>query len=175
MKLFVSPTTRGVTVVRISVTALALVAALSVSTAASAVPNQDSAVGTIERVTRAGFPTTVHVNATSGSQGEDARGVFWTTIEHPALGELTFRGHVTCLAVNGNRAAVRGTVDVSTDPDIAVGSEFQIEMTDNGSPGTGSDTTIGYFGFLAGEGCPDSFGLVPEVTIIDGNFTVNDS
>jgi hypothetical protein len=175
MKLFVSPVRRGVTLVRIGVTALALVAALSVSTAASGVPNQDSAVGTIERMTRAGFPTTVHVNATSGSQGEDARGAFWTIIEHPTLGELSFRGHVTCLAVHGNRAAVRGTVDVSTDPDIAVGSEFQIEMTDNGSPGAGSDTAIGYFGFLPGEGCPDSVGLVPEVTIIDGNFTVKDT
>lgn len=175
MKLFVSPERKGVIVVRIAVTALALVAALSVSTAASGVPNQDSAVGTIERVTRAGFPTTVHVNAASGSQGEDARGAFWTIIEHPSLGDLSFRGHVTCLAVHVNRAAVRGTVDVSTDPDIAVGSEFQIEITDNGSPGTGSDTTIGYFGFLPGEGCPDSFGLVPEVTILDGNFTVKDT
>lgn len=161
--------------VRIGVTAVALVAALSVSTAASGGPDQDSAVGTIERVTRAGFPTTVHVNATSGSQGENARGAFWTIIEHPDLGELSFRGHVTCLAVDGNRAAVRATVDVSTDPDVAVGSEFQIEMTDNGSPGTGSDTTIGYFGFLPGEGCPDSFRLVPEITVTDGNFTVNDS
>jgi hypothetical protein len=161
--------------VRIGVIALALVAGLSVSTAASGVPDQDSAVGTIERITRAGFPTTVHVNATSGSQGEDARGTFWTIIEHPALGELSFRGHVTCLAVDGNKAAVRGTVDGSTDPDISVGSEFQIEMTDNGSPGAGSDTTIGYFGFLPGEGCPDSFGVVPEVTVVDGNFSVNDS
>ena len=155
--------------------ALALVAALSVSTAASGVPNQDSAVGTIERLTRAGLPATVHVNATSGSEGEDAQGAFWTIIEHSALGELSFRGHVTCLAIDGNRATVRGTVDVSTDPDLAVGSEFQIEMTDNGPPGAGSDTTIGYFGFLPGEGCPNSFGLVPEITIIDGNFIVKDS
>jgi hypothetical protein len=57
-------------------------------------------------------------------------------IEHPALGELSFGSHVTCLAVHGNRAGSHtGTVAVSTDPDIAVGSEFQIEMTDNGSPG----------------------------------------
>ena len=64
---------------------------------------------------------------------------------------------------------------MSTDPDIAVGSEFQLEMTDNGSPGAGSDTTIGYVGFPPGEGCPDSFGLVLEVTIVDGNFTVKDT
>lgn len=162
------------TVVRIGVTVLASVAALSVATAATGVPNQDSAVGTIERLTLAGFSTTVHVNATSGSQGENARGAFWTMVEHPALGELSYRGRVTCLAVHGNRATVRGTVDVSTDPRIAVGSEFQIELTDNGSPGAGSDTAIGYFGVLPGEGCPDSFGLVPEITILDGNFTVKD-
>jgi hypothetical protein len=159
---------------RIALAAAAFLAALCASAAANGVPNQDSAVGTIERLTRAGFPTTVHVNAMSGPQGEDARGAFWTTLDVPELGQLEFRGHVTCLAVDGNRAAVRGTVDVSTDPDISVGSEFQIEITDNETPGSGADTTIGYRGLAPGEGCPDFFEAVPEIAIIDGNFTVTD-
>jgi hypothetical protein len=162
-------------VVRAGVVGAAFVAALGLSTAASGVANRDSATGTIERLTLAGLPNTVHVNASSGAQGEDARGMFWQTVERPGLGEVKIRGRVSCLAVDGNRAAVRGTVDESTDPFFAVGSEVQIQIEDNGSPGAGADKTITLAGLLSGEGCPEFFEDAPIVTILDGNFVVNDS
>ena len=161
---------------RIVVAAVSLVAALSMATAATGVPSQgDRVAGTIERLTLAGFPLTAHVNAKSGPQGEDAQGSFWQTIQDPALGEVTIRGHVTCLAVDGNKATVLASIDESTDPRVPVGSLFQTQITDNGSPGAGSDSTIALFGFQPGEGCPASFDIAPEVTILDGNFMVTDS
>ena len=140
---------------------------------ASGVPNQDSVSGTTERMTLASHASTTHVNATSGPRGEDAQGKFWNTVDRGA-GEVTSSGDVTCLSVDGNRAAVRGTIDESTDPLLAVGSEVQIQLTDNGSPGVGADSSILLTGFGPQEGCPAFFDL-SEVTIIDGNFTVKDS
>ena len=128
--------------IRVAVAALAFVAALSVPTAASGTPGQDKAVGTIERLTLAGFPMTVHVSATSGPQGENAKGKVWATIQHPDLGEVSTWRHVMCLAVDGNKAAVRATIYASTDPRVAVGSETQTQITDNGSPGAGADSTV---------------------------------
>ena len=161
---------------RIVVTAVSLIAALSMATAATGVPSQgDRVAGTIERLTLAGFPLTAHVNAKSGTHGEDPQGSFWQTIEHPELGGLTIRGHVTCLAVAANKAAVLASIDESTDPRVPVGSLFQTQIIDNGSPGAGSDSTIALFGFEPGEGCPASFDIAPEVTILDGNFTVTDN
>jgi len=163
----------GVNAFRGAVAALAALAALSMSAVASGVPNQDRAVGTIQRLSFAGFPLTVHVNARSGPQGEDASGTFWALQETPD-GVTEVRGHVTCLAVDGNRAAVRGLVDVSTDPAIAVGAVFQSQITDNGSPGGGADTNLNIFNFGPGQGCPAFFDF-PEVTTIEGNFTVMDN
>ena len=160
---------------RITVAAFAFVAALSMATSATGGSSRDRAVGTIERLTLLGFPNTVHVNATSGPNGEGARGMFWQTIQHPDLGEVTIRGDVTCLAVKGNKASVLASIDESTDPRVPVGSLFQTEITDNGSPGAGADTTVGVFGFQSGEGCPDDFEAAPQVTILDGNFTVADN
>ena len=88
---------------------------------------------------------------------------------------MTIRGDVTCLAVQGNKASVLASIDESTDPRVPVGSLFQTEITDNGSPGAGADTTVGVFGFQPGEGCPDDFEAAAQVTILHGNFTVADN
>ena len=160
--------------IRIAVAALAFVAALLASASASGTPGQDIAVGTIKRLTLAGFPITVHVHATSGPEGEDARGKYWSEVQHPDLGTLEIRGDVTCLATKGNKAAVLATIDKSTDPQVPVGSEVQAQITDNGSPGAGADSQVTIFGFQPHEGCPHFFELAPEVTILHGDFTVKD-
>jgi len=101
--------------------------------------------------------------------------MFWQTVERPGIGEVRISGRVSCLAVDGNQSAVGGVVDDSTDPFFAVGSEVQIQIEDNGSPGAGADRTITLSGFSSGEGCPEFFEGVPMATILDGNFVVNDS
>ncbi len=132
--------------VRIAVVAL-VAAALSMTAVASGVPNEDSVAGQIQRLSASGDPLTVRVNAKSGPQGEDAQGMFRQTRFSSFLGfEVQISGHVTCLAVNGNRAAVKGTVDQGDDPLFPVGSEVQFEITDNGSPGAGADTNSTDFG-----------------------------
>jgi hypothetical protein len=152
--------------------AVAAAIALFASTVASGVPGQDSVVGTGERIALGGMPVTVHVNATSGPAGEDARGTFWVMRGAPP--ETRFRGRITCLAVEGNRAAARGIVEESTAPTNPVGSEFQIQITDNGPPGSAADTNINLFGFAPGEGCPDFFAF-SEIPLDNGNFEVTDS
>ena len=68
---------RRLTVLRITVAAFAhSIAALSMATSATGGSSRDRAVGTVERLTLLGFPNTVHVNATSGPNGEGAHGMF---------------------------------------------------------------------------------------------------
>jgi hypothetical protein len=135
---------------------------------------QQLVAGTGQRLSLAGVPLTIHVNAQSGPAGEDARGTFWTTADTADLGTVVLRGRITCLTVEGNRAAARGIVEESTAPLNPVGSAFQIQVTDNGSPGMFNDTNINFFGFEPGEtGCP----IIPfaEPPIEDGNFVVKDA
>ena len=65
--------------------------------------------------------------------------------------ETTFKGRVTCLAVEGNRAWIGGTVTGSSDPtQIGLGAWWQI--ADNGSgrhPVVPDRTTFAGFGTLA--------------------------
>jgi hypothetical protein len=160
--------------IRVGAVVIASLAALVLSAVAQGVPEGDSVTGTIERLSLAGNETTTHVNARSGSNGEAAQGMYWQLIERPGIGLVESRGNVTCLSVDGNRAAVRATVDVSTDPLIPAGVEVQIEIEDNGSPGGGNDKTILYTGFSANDGCPAFFDVV-WATVVDGNYTVRDN
>jgi hypothetical protein len=141
---------------------------------AGGVPDQDRVAGTGQRVGLNGQPLTIHLNAQSGPAGEGARGTFWVMADTADLGRVTLRGRVTCLTVDGNKAAARGTVEQSTAPAAPVGTVFQIQVTDNGSPGMNADTNVNFSGFDPGEvGCP----IIPfaEPTITQGNFVVEDA
>jgi hypothetical protein len=132
----------------------------------------DFVVGTGKRLTLDGQPIAVHVDA-QRSPREGATGEFWTSTE-TANGTLTIRGRVTCLTVVGNRAAARGPVEESTNPQNPVGSQFQIQVTDNGPGSTTPDTEINFFGFSPEDtGCP----ILPfgEPPITQGNFVVSDA
>ena len=135
--------------------------------------DEDSVAGTGQRLNLAGQAVLFHVNARGGPGGEDASGSYFVRRETD-LGTVSHRGRVICVTVSGNRAAVRAIVEESTTPDIAVGSLFQIQVTDNGSPGQLNDTNINLFALDPQDtGCPIvSF---PEVPITEGNFIVHDA
>jgi hypothetical protein len=154
-------------------TGLGLVAFAS---AAGGVPDQNLVAGTGQRLNLAGNSIQVHVNAQRGPAGADARGQYWVIREVAGLGTFVHRGRVTCLTVAGNRAAARGPVEESNDPAFPVGSDFQVQVTDNGSPGKLTDTNINIFPPFppGGEtGCP--IFPVGEVPITQGNFVVHDA
>lgn len=130
-------------------------------------------MGTGHRLNLSGQQTKVHVNAKSGPNGEDARGTFHVVVETAELGPVSFRGEIHCLTVTGNRAAARGTVEKSTAPPVPVGTDYQIQVTDNRASGS-PDTNINFFGFEPGEvGCP----IIEfnEAPITAGNFRVQDA
>jgi hypothetical protein len=132
-------------------------------------PGVDLVAGTGKRLNLGGFSIEVHVDAQSGSAGQNAHGRFWVSTETPA-GTLVVRGRVNCLTVAGNRAAARGTVEESSNPQNPVGSDLQVQVTDNGKL---ADTNINFFGFGPGDtGCP----IIPfaERPITQGNFFVHD-
>ena len=159
--------------IRIALTALAAGGALILTSAAGGVTGPDVVAGTGQRVGTNGQPLTIHVDAQSGPTGLDPSGTFWVIADTADLGRVMLSGPVTCLTVEGNRAAARGTVTASTAPATPVGTVFQIQMTDNGSPGAHADTNINLSGFEPGEtGCP----IVPfsEPPITQGNFVVED-
>jgi hypothetical protein len=158
--------------IRIVLTALAGVGALILTSAAGGVTGPDVVSGTGQRVGTNGQPLTIHVDAQSGTAGQGVTGDFWVMAD-TALGRVTLRGPVTCLTVEGNRAAARGTITESTAPDAPVGTIFQIQVTDNGSPGPLADTNINFSGFGPEEtGCA----IIPfsERSITQGNFVVED-
>lgn len=159
--------------IRIALTALAAAGALVLTSAAGGVTGPDVVAGTGQRVGTNGQPLTIHVNAQSGPTGLGATGEFSVMADTPDLGRVILRGPVTCLTVEGNRAAARGTVTESTAPAAPVGTVFQIQVTDNGSAGTLADTNINFSGFEPGEtGCA----IIPfsEAPITQGNFVVED-
>lgn len=132
----------------------------------------DRVMGTGHRLNLAGQPTRVHVNAKSGPAGENASGDFWVSVETADLGTVSLRGRIHCLTVDGNHAAARGTVERSTAPPVPVGTDYQIQVTDNKSSGF-PDTNINFFGFDPGDtDCP----IIPfdEVPLTNGNFVVHD-
>lgn len=79
----------------------------------------------------------VHVNAQSGAGGTDPRGHFW--IRYPNEGG-DFGGRVVCLTVLGNQAGLTGYIERVKVPrpssGFVPGSYLNIQITDNGSPGT---------------------------------------
>ncbi len=149
------------------------IAILALAPGAAGADKQDQVNGAGQRLNLAGVAIQFQVNARSGPAGEDARGSYWVRRETD-LGTTGHRGRVICVTVVGNRAAARAIVEESTTPENPVGSQFQIQVTDNGSPGKLKDTNINFFGFDPEEtGCPII--PFPEVPITAGNFVVHDA
>ena len=137
-------------------------------------PNDDFVRGTATAPTGAKF----HVNATSGPSGEDPKGHFYLEFKEAVSPRLPFdfRGEVTCLRVDGNRAVVGGRVtqskgDLPGNP--PEGSGFLIRIVDNGEPGD-ADLVSGVR--VPGGGVPD---VCPDQTTTNpterGNFVVHDA
>jgi hypothetical protein len=78
----------------------------------------------------------VHVNAQSGVNGVNPRGHFW--IRYPN-GGADFGGHVVCLTVVGNSAAMTGHIErvnvANPGAGFVLDNYLIIRLTDNGSPG----------------------------------------
>jgi hypothetical protein len=132
----------------------------------------DFVAGTGKRINFAGEPVETHVEAQLNPRN-GATGTYWVKRE-TAEGTLTIRGRVTCLTVVGNRAAAKGPVEESNSPDSPVGSQFQVQVTDNGPPGDVHDTNVNFFGFP-----PEDTGclILPfeGTPVTQGNFVVHDA
>jgi hypothetical protein len=103
-------------------------------------PNRDFARGTVESISE----TQTHVNAISGPLGENPQGHFYVERKQPegAAPALDYRGDVTCLRVDGNRAAIGGEVTQSKLGNIAEGTGILITVVDNGEPGDADFATV---------------------------------
>ena len=89
----------------------------------------------------------------------------------PARGS-DLRGRVVCLSVEGNKAMVGGVVESSNNPAYPAGTAVRLAFTDNGEPGAGRDTQVG---FLGGDITPTcALEAVPELPLIEGDFVVRD-
>lgn len=160
----------GVLAVAVTAVAIGAAGAGVASTAADQYGGgSDGLRGTGTRLSLAGELLYVNVSATSGPGGEDAHGTFRISVETASFGSVSFRGEIHCLTVEGNRAAARGTVTKSTA--IPVGTEFQIQVTDNKASGTPDTNIIVQVG-PGDVGCP----IIPadEIPITSGNFKVHD-
>lgn len=112
----------------------------------------------------------VHVNAQSQKGGVDPRGHFW--IRYP--NGVEFGGRVVCLNVVGNAAGLTGRIERVKVPNIGLGfvqgNFMNIEITDNGSPGT-LDLVNFHPGFaVRPSACPTGANL----PIRQGNYVVHD-
>jgi len=117
------------------------------------------------------FPVRFTIDAIGAALGQDAAGSFsrqdWLGVE--------VSGRVVCLTVSGNRATVGGVVEDPTKPSGVKG--FLFFLTDNGTPGAGSDTAAEVGGAEpAKDGCPEppDAGGSPlndgEIVILDRGF-----
>jgi hypothetical protein len=138
----------------LAVACLAIAMACWAAPAQGQAPTSDSLTGTGEELFLPTLPVSWTFDVSSGPQGENPTG----TIENQFLGT----GSVTCLNVQGNRAAV-GAFFPLTGP-------LLISMTDNG-----------IFDFLGWEVpsapitvCPPPGGI-EERPVVSGNFTVVDA
>jgi hypothetical protein len=113
----------------------------------------------------------VHVNAQSDAGGVNARGHFW--IRYPS--GVEFGGHVVCLTVVGNQAGLTGHIEMvkTANPDLGfvAGNFVNIELMDNGSPGT-----LDVLNFHPGTGSPTATCPLgaPNLPISQGNYVVHD-
>jgi hypothetical protein len=113
----------------------------------------------------------VHVNAQSDFAGVNPRGHFW--IRYPN-GGADFGGHIVCLTVVGNTAAMTGHIEMvkTANPVLGfvLGYYLTIRLTDNGSPGT-----LDMVNFDPGTpNQPTGCAGVGDLMISQGNYVVHD-
>jgi hypothetical protein len=112
----------------------------------------------------------VHVNAQSGVDGANPRGHFW--IRYPN-GGADFGGHVVCLNVAGNVAALTGHIETVNTANPVLGFVLNnyliIRLTDNGSPGALDMVNFD-------PGTPDQLACAGagDLMISQGNYVVHD-
>jgi hypothetical protein len=145
-------------------------------------PKHDAAHGTAHStitISTGDVDFDVHVNATSGPLGEDARGHFFFRRSGggPTIPEFDLRGRVTCLTVVANRATVGGIIEKSRQPTAQEGQGFTIIVEDNGSPGgdpVTPDRWTASLGPTPPVVCPPppTTGLIP---VEQGNFVVQEA
>ena len=73
--------------------------------------------------------------------------------------------------MGGNKATAGGVIESSNNGAYPAGSAVRLAFTDNGDPGTGRDTQIGYLGLTEPTCALES---MPEEPVIEGNFVVSD-
>ena len=110
-------------------TLVAVLAALALAPAGSAdVGDSASGSATVEKY--------VYVFSATGGANDSGAGTMEITSHNGSTGTASVR----CLIVDGNDAVIVGTVTTSNDPfDLPVGSELLFTVTDNATPGAGSD------------------------------------
>jgi hypothetical protein len=148
----------------VAVGAVAVIALVGGATAAT--PKKDRALEDASFTIFGGG--TVHLQAQSDSDGQNAKGVF--QISFPADPGFNFKGEVTCLSVSGNRAVAGGRV---TKGDRPVGSGFVQFMVDNGRPGDGVDRSNTGLLDAPPTVCPTF--VEPVATVAQGDIVVRDA
>jgi hypothetical protein len=97
----------------------------------------------------------------------------------PCPGQGHIKANVTCVAVNGNLAEVRGDITDATGslgpPFFAVGQVWVTDVQDNGRPSTGIPDDILQFSDNPGteNGCVAGITFPPPFTVDNGNITVH--
>lgn len=105
------------------------------SSASGQVPTQDSVSANVPTTTQS-YLRGIQVEARSGPRGENPSGTAGFTVD-TVEGTLTIASRVTCLAVNGNRAAIGIAAPPNAPP---LYPEHQLEVVDN--QGTGRADTV---------------------------------
>ena len=147
---------------------LFLTAIVIVSTASlTAAPPRSFAVGGGEQV-YAGGVKHFSISAHNGPNGASGHVVF--TQQDAAFGDFTLSGHVSCVNVAGNSAAIGVTIEQGTG--TAEGQQgILIFVTDNGNGGSGTPDSLTNSGYLpVGDVCPAPFNAVTPIT--SGNINV---
>jgi hypothetical protein len=129
----------------------------------------------------ASFGISGHVDGNGIPHGIQNLSVSNSPGNQPCGGEGHLKANVTCVAVDGNRAEIRGVITEATGsqapPSFFVGDTLVTDVQDNGKPNTGVDDEITVFSTAAGTDKPCSApppGSAFVFTVDNGNVTVHD-
>jgi hypothetical protein len=120
--------------------------------------------------------------------GRDESGLAWGEFERRNNPNGTsLSGRVTCMTVDGNRAAIGGflTIKASPQPGFEVGDPFVIYVEDNGTLGTSTPDQISAMGVFAPEEalpvarfpwvCPPADSIYGYLPLTSGDITVSEN